>query len=423
MERNMKFKLAAVIAVLSAAPLFARVPAPVAPEQVGFSKERLARIRPQLEKYVEDNRLAGGTALIARHGKVIYFETFGVMDKESGGPMTKDAIFRIYSMTKPIVAVAALTLYEEGKFSLLDPVSKYLPEFSDMKVVVPAADGAPWHTVAAERPILILDLLRHTSGMNNRGPKDANGELIFARLDIRSHSLADGIKLLASAPLVHQPQSGFDYSPGPDVIGRLIEVWSGMPLDQYLEERIFRPLHMTDTGFWVPEAKWSRLATLYDRGANDKIVRATGDAQDGYKMKPPFLSGAGGLVSTTSDYLRFAQMLLNRGQLDGVHILSPKSIELMSSDLLGDLPVFDGPMLPGYGFGLSVAVNKGPAKTATIGSAGEYYWEGAAASLFFVDPREDLLTVFMIQKREGIDISREYKRMVYQALVDTANKK
>jgi len=419
----MKFKLAAVIGVLSAAPLFAQVPAPVAPEQVGFSKERLARIRPQLEKYVEENRLAGGSAVIARHGKVIYFETFGVMDKESGKPMTKDAIFRIYSMTKPIVAVAALTLYEEGKFSLLDPVSKYLPDFSDMKVAVPAADGAPWHTVPAERPILILDLMRHTSGMNNRGPKDANGELIFARLDIKSHSLADGIKLLASTPLVHQPQSGFDYSPGPDVIGRLIEVWSGMPLDQYLDERIFRPLHMTDTGFWVPEAKWSRLTTLYDRGPNDRIVRATGDPQDGYKMKPSFLSGAGGLVSTTSDYLRFAQMLLNRGQLDGVRILSPKSIELMSSDLLGDLPVFDGPMLPGYGFGLSVAVNRGPAKTATIGSAGEYYWEGAAASLFFVDPSENLLTVFMVQKREGIDISREYKRMVYQALVDTANKK
>ena len=419
----MKFLLAAVVAVLSAAPLFAQVPAVVAPEQVGFSTQRLARIRPQLEKYVEDNRLAGGSALIARHGKVIYFETFGVMDKESGKPMTKDAIFRIYSMTKPIVAVAALTLYEEGKFSLLDPVSKYLPEFSDMKVAIPAADGMPWHTVAAERPILILDLLRHTSGMNNRGPKDADGELIFPRLDIKSHSLADGIKLLASAPLVHQPQSSFDYSPGPDVIGRLIEVWSGMPLDQYLDERIFRPLHMTDTAFWVPQAKWSRLTTLYDRGANDKIVRATGDAQDGYRMKPSFLSGAGGLVSTTSDYLRFAQMLLNRGQLDGVRILSPKSIELMSSDLLGDLPVFDGPLLRAYGFGLSVAVNRGPAKTATIGSAGEYYWEGAAASLFFVDPSEDLLTVFMIQKREGIDISREYKRMVYQALVDTVNKR
>ncbi|MGA2565060.1 MAG: serine hydrolase domain-containing protein [Steroidobacteraceae bacterium] len=419
----MKVKLAAVIGVLSAAPLFAQVPAQVAPEQVGFSKERLGRLRPQLEKYVEENRLAGGSALIARHGKVVYFETFGFMDKDFGKPMPKDAIFRIYSMTKPIIAVAALTLYEEGKFSLLEPVSKYLPEFSDMKVAVPAANGVPWHTVPAERPILILDLLRHTSGINNQGPKDANGEAIFVRLDIRSHSLADGIKLLASAPLVHQPQAGFDYSPGPDVMGRLIEVWSGMPLDQYLNERIFRPLHMTDTGFWVPEAKWSRLTTLYDRGPNDEIVRATGEPQDGYKTRPAFLSGAGGLVSTTSDYLRFAQMLLNRGQLDGVRILSPKSIELMSSDLLGDLPVFDGPLLPGYGFGLSVAVNRGPAKTATIGSAGEYYWEGAAASLFFVDPNEDLLSVFMVQKREGIAISREYKRMVYQAVVQTTLKR
>jgi CubicO group peptidase (beta-lactamase class C family) len=416
----MKIHLFAVLGLLCAAPLLAQVPAQVSPELVGLSRERLARIRPQLERYVETNRLAGGTALIARHGKVVYFETFGVMDKDSGKPMTKDAIFRIYSMTKPIIAVAALTLYEAGKFSMLDPVSKYLPEFTDMKVAVAAADDAPWHTVAAERPILILDLLRHTSGMNNLGPKNAQGELILPALDIRSHTLADGIKLLASAPLVHQPGTGFDYSPGPDVMGRLIEVWSGMPLDQYLDQRIFRPLHMIDTGFWVPEAKWSRLTTLYDRGANDTIVRATGDPQDGYHAKPAFLSGAGGLVSTTGDYLRFAQMLLNRGQLDGVRVVSPKSIELMSSDLLGDLPVFAGPMLPGYGFGLAVAVNRGPGKTATIGSAGEYYWEGAAASLFFVDPSEDLLTVFMVQKREGIDISREYKRMVYQAVVETA---
>src|ERR1700722_11435350 len=321
----MKFKLAAIVGALSTAPLFAQVPAQVAPEQVGFSTERLARIRPQLEKYVEENRLAGGTALIARHGKTIYFETFGVMDKDSGKPMTKDAIFRIYSMTKPIIAVAALTLYEEGKFSFLDPVSKYLPEFSDMKVAVPAANGVPWHTVPAERPILILDLLRHTSGMNNQGPKDASGEPILGRLNIKSHTLADGVKLLAAAPLVHQPQSSFDYSPGPDVMGRLIEVCSGMPLDQYLNERIFRPLRMTDTGFWVPEAKWSRLTTLFDRGPNDKIVRATGDPQDGYKTKPIFLSGAGGLVSTTSDYLRFAQMFLHRVCLEGCALFSTQS--------------------------------------------------------------------------------------------------
>lgn len=409
------------LAVLCAAPLQAQVPLRVAPEQVGLSSERLARIRPRLQTYIDQHRLAGGNALIARHGKVVYFESFGFMDAESRKPMTQDAIFRIYSMSKPIIAVAALTLYEEGRFSLLDPVSKYLPEFSDMKVAVPAANGVPWHTVPAERPILVLDLLRHTSGLTNQGPKDADGKPILATLDIPSHSLTEGVRLLASVPLVHQPESGFDYSPGPDVVGRLIEVWSGMPLDQYLEQRIFRPLQMKDSGFWVPQAQWSRLATLYDQGANDELLRATGDAQDGYQRKPRFLSGAGGLVATTGDYLRFAQMLLNGGELDGVRILSPKSIELMRSDLLGDLPVLNGPMLPGYGFGLTVAVNQGPGRTATIGSAGEYYWEGWAATLFFVDPREDLLTVFMIQKREGIAISREYKRMVYQAVVRAAN--
>jgi CubicO group peptidase (beta-lactamase class C family) len=174
---------------------------------------------------------------------------------------------------------------------------------------------------------------------------------------------------------------------------------------------------MVDTGFWVPEAKWNRIATLYDAGPKGEIVKATDAAQEGYKKKPVFLSGAGGLASTATDYLRFAQMLLNGGELDGVRIVSPKSIDLMSSDLLGNLPIYGGPVVPGYGFGLTVAVNKGPAYTASIGSAGEYYWEGAAASIFFVDPKEKLLTVYMIQKRRGVAISREYKRMVYQTIV------
>ena len=291
-----------------------------------------------------------------------------------------------------------------------------------MKVAIDTTDKATgkhiWYTVPADRPMTVMDLMRHTSGMTNQGPKDEKGELIFPVLKVRSHSLADGIKLMASAPLVHQPGTAFDYSPGPDVVGRLIEVWSGKPLDQYLEERIFKPLHMTDSGFYVPEEKWSRLTTLYQRGPNGEIVRTTDEAQEGYKQKSVFLSGSGGMVSTTVDYLRFAQMLLNGGQLDGVRILSRKTVELMSSDLLGDLPVAGGPMLPGYGFGLTVAVNRGPAKTATIGCAGEYYWEGAVASILFVDPKEQLLTVFMVQKRQGADISREYKRMVYQAIAD-----
>ena len=392
------------------------------PQEAGLSAERLDKIKPLEEKYVSSGQLAGGVMLIARRGKVAYFESFGNMDAEAHKPMAANAIFRIYSMTKPIVAAAALTLYEDGKFSLLDPVAKYLPEFAAMKVAIDKTDAATgrrvYYTVPAERPVTVLDLMRHTSGMTNQGPRDERGDLILPRLALHTHTLAEGIKLLAGVPLVHQPGTGYDYSPGPDVVGRLIEIWSGEPLDQYLEERIFKPLHMPDTGFRVPEEKWNRLAVLYDAAADGSIVRTTGEAQDGYRKKPIFLSGAGGLVSTTADYARFAQMLLNEGELDGARILGPKTVDLMRSDLLGDLPVFGGPMLPGYGFGLSVAVNRGPAKTAAIGSAGEYYWEGAAASLFFIDPQENLITVYMIQKRNGIAISREYKRMVYQAIVE-----
>jgi CubicO group peptidase (beta-lactamase class C family) len=414
-----------LFSVVALAPICAQTLAPATPADEGMSSLKLARIKPLQEQYVAKNQLAGGIMLIARNGKIVYFDTFGAMDKDSGKPMPKDAIFRIYSMTKPIIAIAALTLYEQGKFSWLDPVSKYIPEFKDMKVAIDTTDENGKHvyrTVPAEKPILIMDLLRHTSGMNNAGPKDENGKSIFASLKIQDHPLDEGIKLLASAPLVHQPQTGFDYSPGPDVMGRLIEIWSGKPLDQYLDEAIFKPLHMVDTGFWVPKEKWDRLATLYDPGPNGEIVKVTDKAQDSYKQKPIFESGAGGLASTTMDYARFAQMLLNGGELDGVRIVSPKSIELMSSDLLGDLPIYGGPVVPGYGFGLTVAVNRGPAKTASIGSQGEYYWEGAASSIFFVDPREKLITVYMIQKRRGVAISREYKRMIYAAIDKSQSK-
>jgi CubicO group peptidase (beta-lactamase class C family) len=406
---------AAVAASPAAAQTLPQAPA----ASVGMSAERLAAIKPIEEQYVKDGKLAGGVMMTIRDGKMVYFDIFGAIDQQSGKPMPKDAIFRLYSMTKPIIAVAALRLYEQGKFSMLDPVSKYIPEFRDMKVVVDTHDATGKHIyslVPAQRQITVLDLLQHTSGMTNAGPKDENGKTFMSEAVFRAHPLAEGIKMLAGAPLVHQPGTGFDYSPGPDVIGRLIEIWSGKPLDQYLDETIFKPLHMVDTGFWVPEEKWGRIATLYDAGPGDKIVKATDEAQEGYKHKPIFLSGAGGLASTAIDYARFAQMLVNGGELDGVRIVSPKSIELMSSDTLGDLPIYGGPVVPGYGFGLTVAVNRGPAKTASIGTAGEYYWEGAASSIFFVDPKEKLITVYMIQKRRGVAISREYKRMIYTAV-------
>ena len=411
-------------AVLSSG-LYAQLLPQASPKEVGISKEALDRIKPFLENYVTEGKVAGGTALIARRGKVAYFETFGVADKDTKKPMTKDAIFRIYSMTKPIITVGLMTLYEEGKFSLLDPVSRYLPEFTNMKVVVDKTDSKTgrrtYYTEPAERQITVLDLLRHTMGQSNAGPRDEQGKPIIANLNYRAHTLAEGTKMIAAAPLLFQPGTGWFYSPGPDVAGRLIEVLSGKTLDVFLEERIFRPLHMPDTGFWVPEAKWNRLATLYDSKDDGTIVKATDEAQEGYKKKPIYLSGSGGLASTTVDYLRFAQMLLNGGELEGVRILSPKTIDLMSSDLLGDLPVLGGGDLTGYGFGLTVAVNKGPAKTASIGSAGEYYWEGAAASIFFVDPKEKLLTVYMVQKRRGLPLSRNYKRMVYQTIAEKEN--
>lgn len=416
---RMLFAVPLILWSLAPIPASAQSLPQATPASEGISSAQLTRIMALQNQYVRSGQLAGGVILVARHGKVVYYDTFGAMDKASGKPMQKDAIFRIYSMSKPIIAVAALTLYEQGKFSLLDPVSKYIPEFANMKVAIDTKDASGnrvYSLVPAERPITVLDLMRHTSGMSNAGPKDEQGNPILPQLHIQDHTLADGIKLLASAPLIRQPGTGFDYSPGPDVMGRLIEIWSGKPLDEYLDQTIFKPLHMVDSGFWVPEAKWLRLATLYDAAPDGGLILATGAPQDGYKHKPIFESGAGGLVSTTTDYARFAQMLLNNGALDGVRILSPKSVELMTSDMLGDIPVHGPPMLPGYGFGLTVAVNRGPGKTDTIGSAGEFYWEGAAASLFFVDPKEELITVYMIQKRGGIDISRQYKRMLYAAL-------
>jgi CubicO group peptidase (beta-lactamase class C family) len=417
------FPLIFTAAALALTPLWAQMLPQTSPQELGLSQERLDRIRPVMEKYIANDEMAGSIALIARRGKVAYLQTFGMMDKETGKPMSKDAIFRLFSMTKPIVAVAALTLYEEGKFSLLDPVSKYIPAFANMKVAVikvdPATAQKVFSTVPAERPILVVDLFRHTWGQNNAGPKNEKGEAIFNRASVRDRPLAEAIPLIAAVPLVHQPGTAFDYSEGPDVVGRLIEILSGKPLDVYIKEAVLKPLHMVDTDFYVPEEKWSRLATAYSRGPDDKIVRQPQAAQEQYiKTKPVYFEGSGGLVSTLTDYTRFAQMLLNGGELDGVRILSPKTVELMSSDLLGDIPVTGGPILPGHGFGLTVAVNRGPAKTATIGSAGEFYWEGAAATDFFVDPKEKLIMVFMIQKNGGISISREFKRLVYQTIVD-----
>ena len=396
------------------------------PEEAGLSKERLDRIGRTMQQHIAAGRVAGAIGLIARRGKIGYFETYGMMDKEAGKPMRKDAIFRIYSMTKAVTGVATMILYEENKFSLNDPVSKYLPELGAMKVAVDKKDQETgkrtYFVVPAEREMTIRDLLRHTSGLNYQGPRDEKGDLMYPRLGVNRADITieEAVKRMGKAPLVHHPGTVWDYSLSIDVLGRLIEVTSGKPLDQFFEERIFKPLGMVDTGFHVPESKWDRLTALYTPNEDRTIKRHPGPPQESYKKPAVLLLGGAGLVSTAMDYARFIQMLLDGGELDGARILSRKSVELMSCDHLGDLPR-TGILLPqGYGFGLTFAVNLGPGKTGNIGSTGEYNWGGAAGTRFWIDPKEEMIGIFLVQilPHTNLTYRGEFKQLAYQAIAD-----
>jgi CubicO group peptidase (beta-lactamase class C family) len=428
MDEMTKTGLLCPLILASGVFLQAQVLPQVSPEQVGLSPERLNRIRPAMEKDVAQGQMAGGIGLIARRGKIAYFETWGMADREAAKPMRKDSIFRMYSMTKAVTGVAVMTLYEEGRLSLRDPVAKFLPEFKDMRVAVEKTDPATAkrvsYTVPAERDITVLDLLRHTSGLNYAGPRDESGEPVFRRLGLGGDAppdfpLAEMIRRIASAPLVHQPGTVWDYSYSIDVLARLVEVVSGKPVDRYFAERIFEPLHMTDTGYYVPEEKWNRLAVLYSPNSDGSLKRATGSAQDSYKKNPVLFGGGSGLVSTTMDYARFVQMLLNGGQLDGARILSPKTVDLMHSNQLGDLPSVNNVNgRVGYGFGLTFAVNLGIDRTGTIGSKGEYNWGGAAGTGFWIDPKEQMIGVFMIQVMPQGATKDQFKQLAYQSIVE-----
>lgn len=398
-----------------------------APEQVGLSAERLARIDHVMEGHVDEGHFSGAIGMIVRRGKVGYFKTWGDMDKESGTKMPEDAIFRMYSMTKAVTGVAAMILYEHGHFALTDPISNYLPEFKTMSVAIdetgPATGRRRSYTVPADRQITVRDLFMHTAGLSYAGSKAPDGEAYFAKTGVnKATTLEEMVKRIAKAPLVQQPGTTWQYGYSTDVLARYVEAVSGMPIDEFFRKNIFEPLGMNDTGYYVPEKKWDRFTVLYSLNDGKKTVRrSTAAAQDSYKQPTTKLGGGSGLVSTTMDYARFCQMLANDGELNGVRILSRKSVELMRADHMpADMPRVGGTSLPGWGFGLTFAVSRGPGKTGAIGTKGEYRWGGAAGTRFWIDPEEEMVTIFMVQilPYRGVAYGREFKRLAYQAIVD-----
>jgi CubicO group peptidase (beta-lactamase class C family) len=390
-----------------------------APEQSGMSSERLNRINGVMNKHVDAGDLAGASGLISRNGKVVFRGTWG--------DYKPDTIVRMYSMTKAVTGVAAMILYEDGLYSMNDPLSKYLPEFGKTRVGKEGTDAAgkrTFYTVPLDHPILVKDLFRHTTGLDYAGPKDETGENVYRKIEMLggaplvNFDLAEATRRLASVPLNEQPGTAFHYGYSIDVLGRLVEVLSGETLDQFFENKIFKPLGMKDTAFFVSDDKWSRLAALYSpkpEGARG-IQKSTALAQDSFKKKPNLLLGGAGLTSTLDDYARFYQMLLNNGQLDGVRILSPKGVEMMRTEALGGLPHLG--VLPAYaGFGLTFAINPSPGKSGEPASEGSYWWGGAAGTSFWIDPKENMFGIFLINiLPPNNEAAQQFQRMAYQAI-------
>jgi CubicO group peptidase (beta-lactamase class C family) len=379
-----------------------------------------------MQRYIDRKEVPGVVTLVARRGRVVHLEAVGFKDAEAKTSMTADTVFRIASMTKPITSVAAMMLYEEGHFLLSDPISKWLPEFAEMKVAqLPAPDervGAPYKLVPALRPITIRHLLTHTAGLPNsyRGLTQPDHERASARQNA-NETMADVTKRLAKLPLNFQPGEAWEYGPATNVLGNLVEVISGQSLDVFFRKRIFEPLGMQDTYFYLPGSKVNRLAALYQPDANRKIKLVEAPTIESRWVKPPhvFFAGGGGLVSTVADYVRFHQMMLNGGELNGVRLLGRKTVELMTANHIGNLPVWlTG---PGYGFGLGYSVVKDIGDTGLSGSAGQYGWGGAFCTYFWVDPVEEMIGIVMTQVRPytHLNIRQEFQVLANQAIVDS----
>jgi CubicO group peptidase (beta-lactamase class C family) len=405
----------------------------VDPAAAGMDPDRLARIDEHLLRaYVEPGKIAGCQVIVTRHGQLAHASSLGVRDRERSTPVGDDTLWRWYSMTKPVTGVALLSLYEKALFRLNDPVERFLPEFRGQQVEERLDDGTR-RLVDPASPMTVRDALMHMSGIG-AGPPDARLDLTSIGSAPPGARLGKGATLqtlgerLGRAPLRYHPGTTWHYSWSTDLCARLVEAISGTTFLDYLQQAIFGPLGMVDTGFWVEDGDGSRFAALYGRGA-DKQLRLLDDPLTSRLLKPiSFHSGGGGLIGTSADYLRFAQMLANRGELDGTRILAPKTVELMASNHLpggGDLRQFIAPGsygevgFDGMGFGLTVAVNKGPVATQSLSSPGEFMWGGAASTAFFVDPTEGLVVVFMTQLIPSgtFDFRGQLKTLAYSSIV------
>ncbi len=425
----LRFAACAAIAVSVALPAVAQgIPRAQSPEEVGFVASRLKRLSERIEEGVKNNELPGAVVLIARNGRIAHFESYGWRDKDAKVAMTNDTVFRIASMTKPIVSVATMILVEEGKLTLADPVSRYIPAFADTKVSVGKKnpDGTVEYSLEPQaRAMTVQDLMRHTSGLTYgaAGTNPVKQSYMDMKVADRGQTNAEMADKLAKLALLYQPGTTWEYSMSTDLLGRVVEVASGQPLDKFIEERITRPLKMGDTGFEVGADKKARGARPMKEGPKNELPSIP-DVSEKFTWR----SGGGGMVSTAADYARFLQMFANGGQLDGVRIISRKSIDLMTADALppdvkmgADMWRFEA-LEPsarmGQGFGLGFAVRTDVGRNPLPGSVGDYYWGGAYGTYFWHDPRERMYVVFMMQSPAARLRYRYLMRdLVYQALI------
>ncbi len=381
------------------------------PEEVGMSAARLQRIAPVMQRWVDNGKIPGALTMIAREGRLVHFEKFGLQDVASSTPIEFGTIFRIYSMTKPITSVAVMMLYEEGHFQLNTPVSEFIPAFKDMKVYANHGDAI----VDAEREVTVKHLLTHTAGLIYGGDWIHPINDRYRAADFYGGDLSHMAQELGSIPLLHHPGDAWNYGMSTDVLGYLVEVVSGMPFAEFLKKRIFEPLDMVDTDFSVPGEKADRYATLYEP-TEDGGIQVLQNAPVSSGPLSFFHSGGAGLQSTAADYLRFCQMMLNEGELDGVRLLGRKTVELITMNHISEdwQPLWR----TGSGFGLGFAVVTNVAETHSLGSLGTYSWGGLASTTFWIDPVEELIGILMTQLIGDAPFHPQFRVLTYQAIID-----